>query len=226
MRGQPADKAERGLHAGDVHHGQRRAVGADTATHRQGLQTCAAEQAHGVGRTDHAAQRRVDEDRLRVEQHEAVGALVGLRHRGRRDGGGHQGVDAEHLHGDTPAIGVGHDGVDFDDGTRQRHLRVRGDSRVDGLVEAGALRAQFEVGLAIDLAHRGAELAERRLIDQVHRECQRHAEHHRQPGRDVARGVVAQLGPRDLAQQRQQGQPLQCSHCVLQLLRRSSRRDA
>jgi len=75
---------------------------------------------------------------------------------------------------------------------------------VQRLVEAAALAAQFEVGHAVDGAHRRAELAQRGLVDEVHRERQCHAERDRQQRGQVAPRVVAQLGPRQLAQQARQ----------------------
>ena len=51
------------------------------------------------------------------------------------------------------------------------------------LVEAALRGAQFQVGLAVDRAHRAGELVERRGVDQLHREGQRHAQHHRRPPR-------------------------------------------
>ena len=91
--------------------------------------------------------------------------------------------------------------VELDHRAGQRHAGLRGDTREQGLVETLALRAQLEVGLAVDLAHRGAELAERRFVDEVHREGQRHAQGHRQHRHGVAQRLVQQPGPGDLAQQ-------------------------
>ena len=73
---------------------------------------------------------------------------------------------------------------------------MRRDAGEQRFVEAAARAAQLEVGLAVDGAHRGAELGERRGVDQVHRERQRDAEHHREQRGRVAPRVRTPLGQR------------------------------
>ena len=76
-----------------------------------------------------------------------------------------------------------------------RDLRQPVDLRVDGFVKTALRRAQFQVGRAVDGAHRLRELIQRRRIDQMHRERQRHSQHHGQHGGSVAPPVMAQLLP-------------------------------
>ena len=134
---------------------------------------------------------------------------------GRSEGGerrGHQRIQAHHPQRHALALGVDRGGVEFDHRTGQRDTRVLRHAREHGLVEAAALRAQFEVGLAVDLAHRRAELAERGLVDEVHRECQGHAQRHGQHRHRMAQRLVAGVLPRELREQRAQRctQPVAC----------------
>ena len=158
-----------------------------------------------AGVAEHAPRAAVEEDRARVEHRQAVFTRCGSwqqvqRHR-RRD----QRVQPENAQRHAPALRVERVGFDFQHRAGQHDLRMCGNARIQGFVEPtaeGAVAlAQLEVGLAVDAAHRGAEFAERRFIDQVHRERQRHAQHDGEPGAQVAPDVVAQLGPGKLPQQ-------------------------
>ena len=86
-----------------------------------------------------------------------------------------------------------------------RHLGALRDGRVQRFIEQAACGPQAQVGLAIDRAHRRAELAQRRGVDQVHRKSQGHAQQHRQHRGAVAQAVVAQLLPGKGAQQSAHG---------------------
>ena len=97
-------------------------------------------------------------------------------------------------------------------GSRRATLRRGGDAcRRAPRRSRRAAPTQREVGLAVDGAHGGAELGERRRVDQVHRERERDAEHHREQRGGVAPRVVAQLGPRELAQQRDASTRRRCA---------------
>ena len=87
-----------------------------------------------------------------------------------------QGVDAQHAHRHAPAAGGGGVGVDLEHGAGDGDAGVGGHALEHGIVETGARAAQREVGFAVGRAHRGRELAQRRVVDQVHRERQRDAQ--------------------------------------------------
>ena len=64
-------------------------------------------------------------------------------------------------------------------------------------VETGLRADQTEIGLAIGRPHGGRELGQRGVVDQMHRERQRHAQHNGHHRSGIAPGVVAQLLPRE-----------------------------
>ncbi len=204
---QPADHAERDLGAGDVHHRQRRPGGGDAAGDAQ-----AAPPSRRLQRDPTLALRAleparafgVEEQRLRLEHGEAIGGVGRPRQERRRERGDHQRIDADDPDRHALAGGVEGVGLGLDHRAGERHLRMGGDSRVQRLVEARRRADDLEVGLAVDRAHRGAEFGQRRGVDQVHRERQRHAEHHGQERGAVAPGMVAKLRPGELAQQRRE----------------------
>jgi hypothetical protein len=78
--------------------------------------------------------------------------------------------------------------------------RQPGDECVAEALATGT--GDHDVGLAVDGAHGLGELRQRRVVDQLHRAGQRHAQRHRQQRRRVAPRVVAPFGPA----QRQQAQ--------------------
>ena len=187
------------LRAGQVDHRQWPGVCADTAAHRQRHQPVAGlhpQRFAGV-HTEQPLRRRVQEHPVRIEQGQP-GAVpqrrVRPRQQGGRQRGGHQRVLADQFQPALAALGVERIGVQLDHRAGQRDPGLRGDAGVERLVQpAAADGAQFHIRLAVDRAHRLPELGQRRGIDQVHREGQRHAQRDRQQGHADTARVVARL---------------------------------
>ena len=152
-----------------------------------------------------ALRRRVEEDGSRVDHGEAARTGVGSRQHRRRQRADDERIDAEHAQGHARAVAVECERVAFDHRAGQRHRPVGRHLRVERFVEPGARAHEREVGVAVHGAHRGAELGERRGVDQVHRIGEGDAEHDGDERRHVAPGVVAKLRPGKPAQQAQHG---------------------
>ncbi len=67
--------------------------------------------------------------------------------------------------------------------------------RENRLIKTALSTPQLQVGLAVDGTHGGGEFVQRRGVDEVDRERQRHAQHHRYHRSRVAPRVVAKLLP-------------------------------
>ncbi len=141
------------------------------------------------------ARAGVEEHLARREQREAVGTGRGLRHQRGRDGRQHQRIDADRRASAAWRSPASAKPWNSTTGLASATCGCRASLLEQGLVEAALRGAQFQVGLAVDRAHRARELVERRGIDQLHREGQRHAQHHGQHGGRVAPGVVAEFLP-------------------------------
>ncbi|OQC14227.1 MAG: hypothetical protein BWX79_00910 [Alphaproteobacteria bacterium ADurb.Bin100] len=205
-----ACRAEQVLRGADVHHGQRRAARVHAAAHAHRAQRQRALQLQRRGAVARQSAGRQRRHRGRVQEHggwgqhrEPVGPGGGLGHQGRRHGPNRERIDSHHAHRHAPAVLPRGDGVggQLQHRAGQHHLRMRGRSGEQRLVQVSLHAAQFQVGLAIDRAHRAGELAQRRGIDQVHRERQRYPQHHRHDRRRIAPGVVAQFLPGEGAQE-------------------------
>jgi hypothetical protein len=163
---------------------------------------CAASARHSAG-NECGHRRRVQEHGGRRQQRQPVGAGGRQGHQGRRHCRHGQRIHAHHAHRQALAVGAGGVGREFQHRAGQHHLRMGGHAAEEGFVERSLDAAQLQVGLAIDGAHRAGKLAQRRGVDQVHRERQRHAQHHRHHRGRVAPGMVAQFLPGEGAQQGQ-----------------------
>jgi len=187
------------LRASQVDHRQRPGVGADAAAHRQRHQPVAG--LHPQRFTGlHAKQplrRRVEEHPVRIEQGQPGGVpqrRVRPRQQGRGQRGGHQRVLADQLQSALAALGVERVGVQLDHRAGQRDPGLRGDAGVERFVQpAAADGAQLHIRLAVDRAYRLPELGQRRGIDQMHREGQRHTQRDRQQGHSHAARMVARF---------------------------------
>ncbi len=204
------------LRAGDVHHREQRPADAHLPGDPQRSQRAAGEQPERAARRPGSEPQRllrrgVQEEGAGIEHRQARLAGEGVREQAGRELRGDEHVQAQHAHRDAPAIGGEGHGVELDHRARERHLRVRGDARVEPLVEsagrAAVGRAQLEVGLAAERAHRGTEFAQRGLIDQLNRECEGDAEHDREQRRRIAPRMQPEFGPRQGLQQREHQLP-------------------
>ena len=210
---EPALCAEQVLRGGDVHHGQCRAgrVHGARHAHRAEAQRALQLQRRRCAGIPDAARRqrrhgcRVQEHGGRREHRQAVGARGRLGHQCRRHRGHAQRVHTHHAHRHPFAVRPQGIGGQLQHRAGQRHLRVRGHATEDRFVQMTARAAQFQIGLAVDRAHRACEFAQRRGVDQVHRKRQRHPQHHRHHGGGVAPRVVAQFLPGKGAQQGEHG---------------------
>ena len=202
---QPADEAERDLRAGDVDHRERRAAGGDAAGDAQARAGRSASAAASV--VAPPAARRCSAAALRKT---ASGSSAAKRPAPARGRGSSAGASRATTSASMPTT---RSGTRLPSRSKAKVSAsttglatatpgVRGDAAVERFVEAGARADEREVGLAVDRAHRGAELGERRGVDEMDREGERDAEHHRDQRGGVAPRMVAQLGPRQLAQQR------------------------
>src|SRR6185369_13593882 len=144
----------------------------------------------------------IEEDHAGIDRGEAVAAGARPRQHRRRETRDDERVDADDADRDAAAGGIERERLGLDDRARDRDAGRLRDAAVERFVEAAARPDELEVGVAVDRAHRGAELGERRRVDEVHRERERDTERHCEQRGDVAPRVVAQLGPRELAQQR------------------------
>jgi hypothetical protein len=88
-----------------------------------------------------------------------AGAMAGHRQR----------IHAHHAHRQALAVRAGGVGGELQHRAGQHHLRMGGHAGEQGLVERALHAAQLQVGLAVDGAHRAGKLAQRRGVDQVHR---------------------------------------------------------
>ena len=126
---------------------------------------------------------------------EAIGVGCGQRQQRRGHRGDHQGIDADHAQQHALCAGAQGIGADFQHRGGHCHLSQPGHPGKDCFVKAALDAAQFQVRLAVDGAHRFGELVQCRGVDQMHRERQRHPQHHSDHGGSVAPGVVAQFLP-------------------------------
>ena len=104
-------------------------------------------------------------------------AIARLRQERRLDQSGAKNVDADDPQRLLPAV---HAGFDLDHGARHRHLGQPRDLRIERFVEAGARAADGQVGVTGQGLQGLGELAERRMIDQLHRVAERHTERNRE----------------------------------------------
>jgi hypothetical protein len=202
---QLAGQLEVRLRCRDVDHRQRPAACGHAAGHAQ--RQPAQPRLHGdvlaVAQPQLLARRSVEEQRLRIEQRERTRRFGASWQQIGRQRSDHQAVDAQYAQADALAGLSARIGVDLQHRAGHLHRRIRRHALEQLVVEALALPAQAQVGLAIGRAHRGRELRQGRLVDDVHRPRQRHAQRHRQHHHRVTPGMVAPFAPRQGEQQAQ-----------------------
>ena len=171
-----AGAVERRRHAGDVGDPEARAVGAGEAGHPEAHLAERDLQRHGIARLDAQplGRGRAAQDRVRPQRVERVGDL------GRNEVGLHESrpedVEAEEA---KRLLAPRRPDVRLDHRARYGDLGQAGEARVERLVEACARAAQLEVGGAGERLHGVRELADRRLVDELHRVAERDAERDR-----------------------------------------------
>ena len=146
----------------------------------------------------------VEKHRIGRKQRHAVSALGGHGHQRRRAGGNSQRVNADDAQ--CPplgrvAVGIQRIAGDFKHRAGRRHLRAVGNACIKVFVKTALHSAQFQIGLAIDSAHRLRKFAQRRRVNQMHRKGQRHAQHDCHDGSGIAPGVVTKFLPGKSAKQ-------------------------
>jgi hypothetical protein len=205
------DAAERALSRGQrlqrrhVHHRKRRARRIHRASHAQ----CGAALAQAQHQRCRLAQcltgRGVEEHGVGREQVEPVAATRAaiVEHRHQRGGHArhHQRIHAQQLQRHGLSRGVARQPGEFKHGAGHGHLRMGRHALEQHIVQRALARTQFRVGLAVDGGHRLPELGQRRCVDELHRERQRHAQRDGQHRHHAAPRVVAQLLPGECGEQ-------------------------
>ncbi|MGN6528141.1 MAG: hypothetical protein ACTHL8_17265 [Burkholderiaceae bacterium] len=131
------------------------------------------------------------------------GARRGIGHRQPvgRDPGGDQRVQAQELRGMRPAVGALHGQRNLDHRAGHRDARGQRDAPVQILGQGPVACPHAEVGRAAGGVDGRVELGERRRVDQLHRERERHAQPDRDDRRRLAPRVVQPLRTQQAAEE-------------------------
>jgi hypothetical protein len=157
-----------------------------------------------IGEHEVGVERRQRRDRRRRSTRR--GRCLGLHQPARRDPWGDQRIQAQQVRRMRLPVGAAQPDRKIDRGAGLRHARGDCDARVQILGQQSVARAYAEVGRAARGVHRGLELRQRRRVDQLHRERERHAQRDGQHGRGLPPRMVAPLGPQQSGEQRRHRQ--------------------
>ena len=186
---QEAHLVEKVLCRAHIHHRQGGTAGTHLTDHTHRFQCQGDLQLRPCTQT--LLGSRVQKEGVRGEEGQALAVLVGLRHQRGRHLRHTQGVNTEHPQGHGDAVAVCHLGGHFKHGGGRQNIRVLCHAGIQGLVKNTLRTAQLQIRLAVDRARGLRKLVQSRLVDQMHRKRQRHAQHHRHHRRRIAPRVVS-----------------------------------
>ena len=155
--------------------GRRAAVG---RVQPQGLQRC-----------------RVEKQRIRGKDGEAVFALGHARHQRGGHAGDGQRIGPENAQRDVGLVRGVHERIELEPRACNGHIRQRHNAGVQRLGKGAAMGAQREIWLALHAAHRARKLVECRRVDELHRQSQGHTQHDRHHRRSGAPRMGTQRTP-------------------------------